>query len=83
MNVSQQTFDWIFFAIIIPFPAVLAWDLFRSRKSRFQNQPNITLYQDSRRMTRDPLSQSDAHDAPGLFGEPVPGVAAVVNDGGV
>ena len=34
-------------------------------------------------MTRHPLSQSDAHDAPWLLGEAVPGVAAVVNDGGV
>lgn len=26
-----QMFDWIFFAIILPFPAFLAWDWYRNR----------------------------------------------------
>ncbi len=26
MNVSEQTFDWIFFAIMLPAPLYLAWD---------------------------------------------------------
>lgn len=26
-----QMFDWIFFAIVIPFPAFLLWDFYRNR----------------------------------------------------
>ena len=29
--VSEQTFDWIFFAIMIPPPLFLVWDWFRNR----------------------------------------------------
>ena len=28
-----QMFDWIFFAIMIPFPAFLLWDFYRNRGS--------------------------------------------------
>ena len=30
-GVSEQTFDWIFFAIMIPPPLYLLWDLFKNR----------------------------------------------------
>jgi hypothetical protein len=26
-----QMFDWIFFAIVLPFPAFLLWDFYRTR----------------------------------------------------
>jgi hypothetical protein len=29
-----QMFDWIFFAIMIPFPAFLVWDWYRHRDAR-------------------------------------------------
>ena len=29
-----QMFDWIFFAIILPFPAFLLWDWYRTRDGR-------------------------------------------------
>jgi hypothetical protein len=28
---QPQMFDWIFFAIVIPFPAFLLWDWLRNR----------------------------------------------------
>lgn len=31
MNVSHQTFDWIFFAIVILPCVYLLWDLFKNR----------------------------------------------------
>lgn len=27
-----QMFDWIFFAIVLPFPAFLVWDWYRHRR---------------------------------------------------
>jgi hypothetical protein len=39
------------------------------------------LYQDSRFMTCGPLAHADRHDAPGLVGQSVPSVAAVIDDG--
>ena len=39
------------------------------------------LYRDSWSVTHSPISQPDRRDAPGLIGELVPGVAAVIDDG--
>lgn len=30
-HAMPQMFDWIFFAIMIPFPAFLVWDFYRNR----------------------------------------------------
>ena len=35
-----QMFDWIFFAIMIPFPAFLVWDWYKYRDSKSAQSQN-------------------------------------------
>ena len=36
-----QIFDWIFFAIVLPFPALLAWDRKTNALNRFTANLNL------------------------------------------